>query len=134
MSPGRGCSAGCSTRWPRRWGCGAAARAGLGRLCPCRRQATVKPRPIADAMIRGIDCSSMPQVDHDNPLELEETPGDYQPRPDNRPRMPEPLPVKLVAVEDVTMVAPAGIAPRLDEFYVGLFGFERLGRVSELLY
>lgn len=76
----------------------------------------------------------MTQVDRDIPLELEETPGDYKPRPDNRPRIPEPLPVKLVAVEDVTMIAPAGLAPKLDEFYVGLFGFERLPRESELLY
>jgi hypothetical protein len=76
----------------------------------------------------------MPQVDHDIPLALEETPGDYQPRADNRPRIPEPLPVKLIAVEDVTMVAPAGIAPKLDDFYAGLFGFERLPRESELLY
>ena|SRR5688572_7896123 len=76
----------------------------------------------------------MSHVDRDIPLELEETPGAYEPRPDNRPRVPEPLPVKLVAVEDVTMPAPRGIAPQLDAFYVGLFGFERVPRESELLY
>jgi hypothetical protein len=42
--------------------------------------------------------------------------------------------VKLIAVENVTMVAPAGIAPKLDEFYVRLFGFERVPREAELLY
>ena len=76
----------------------------------------------------------MSQVQHDIPLELEETPGGYDPKPDNRPRIPEPLPVKLIAVEDVTMLAPSGVAPQLDEFYVGLFGFERVPRESELLY
>src|SRR5688500_10075607 len=76
----------------------------------------------------------MPRMDLDIPLDPEETPGAYEPRPDNRPRVPEPLPVKLVAVEDVTMLAPSGIAPQLDAFYVGLFGFERVSRESELLY
>ena len=76
----------------------------------------------------------MSQVDHDIPLELEAPPGEYEPKVDRRPRIPEPLPVKLVAVADVTMVTPACVAPKLDAFYVGLFGFERVPRESKLLY
>jgi hypothetical protein len=76
----------------------------------------------------------MSQIDHDMPLELEDPLGEYEPKVDRRPRIPEPLPVKLVAVADVTMVAPAGAAPKLDDFYIGLFGFERVPRESQLLY
>ena len=44
---------------------------------------------------------------------------------DPRPRLPEPLPVRLVAVEDVRMPAPRGVDEKLDAFYIGLLGFER---------
>src|SRR5687767_3285390 len=40
--------------------------------------------------------------------------------------MPEPLPVKLVAVNDVRIDAPAGLERRLDAFYAGLLGMERV--------
>ena len=49
----------------------------------------------------------------------------FRPAVDRRPRMPEPLPVKLVAVADVRLLSAAGLERRLDAFYVGLFGFER---------
>ena len=49
------------------------------------------------------------------------TPGDADPRP----RLPEPLPVRLVAVEDVRMIAPRGSEDALDAFYVGFLGFDR---------
>jgi catechol-2,3-dioxygenase len=49
----------------------------------------------------------------------------FRPAVDRRPRMPEPLPVKLVAVADVRLPAAAGLERKLDAFYVGLFGFER---------
>jgi hypothetical protein len=65
-------------------------------------------------------------------VELEEASIDFKPPADGRPKMPEPLPVKLVAVEDCRAVAPAGIEVELDRFYVGLFGFERIE--SELAY
>ena len=39
--------------------------------------------------------------------------------------MPEPPPVRLVAVEDVVLPAPAGIERELDDLYVGLLRFER---------
>jgi len=59
-------------------------------------------------------------------MELEETAGDFDPPRDHRPHMPEPLPVKLVAVEDCTLPAPAGVDDELDAFYVGLLQFQRV--------
>jgi hypothetical protein len=41
--------------------------------------------------------------------------------------MPEPLPVRLVAVADVRLPAPAGVERALDAFYVGLLGCVREG-------
>ena len=59
------------------------------------------------------------------PLEPSPAPAQFTPVVDRRPRVPEPLPVRLVAVADVSLPAPAGLERRLDAFYVGLFGFER---------
>ena len=39
--------------------------------------------------------------------------------------MPQPLPVRLVAVADVRLMTPAGAETALDAFYVGLLGFRR---------
>ena len=47
------------------------------------------------------------------------------PPADRRPLIPEPLPVKLVAIEDVHLPAAAGKEIELDNFYVHLWGFER---------
>ena len=44
---------------------------------------------------------------------------------DQRPGIPEPPPVRLVAVKDVRLIAPAGAERQLDEFYVGLLELER---------
>jgi hypothetical protein len=44
---------------------------------------------------------------------------------DPRPRLPEPLPVRLVAVENVRMIAPRDSEAELDAFYVGFLGFDR---------
>lgn len=57
-------------------------------------------------------------------MELEETSGEFKPQPDPRVRMPEPLPVRLVSVDDVRLIAPAGSEQRLDALYVGILGFE----------
>lgn len=46
-------------------------------------------------------------------------------RPSDRPKMPEPPPVRLVAVEDVHLPAPAGVEVQLDSLYVGLLRFQR---------
>ena len=67
------------------------------------------------------------------PLELEPATG-LKPRPDRRPRIDEPLPVKLVAVEDVRMPAPAGSEVQLDAFYVNVLGFERMPPETALDY
>ena len=42
--------------------------------------------------------------------------------------------MKLVAVEDVRMPAPAGAEVQLDAFYVGLLGFERMPPETDLNY
>jgi hypothetical protein len=65
--------------------------------------------------------------------ELEPATG-HSPTVDGRPRMDEPLPVRLVAVEDVRMPAPAGIEVQLDALYVGVLGFERMPPETELHY
>src|SRR5688500_10568634 len=66
-------------------------------------------------------------------MELEPATG-IRPTVDRRPRMDEPLPVKLVAVDDVRMPAPAGVEMKLDAFYVDLLGFERVPPDTELNY
>ena len=66
-------------------------------------------------------------------LELEPATG-LTPHVDRRPRIDEPLPVKLVAVNDVTMPAPAGVEVKLDAFYVGLLEFERVPPDTQLAY
>ena len=53
-------------------------------------------------------------------------------RPDRGPRIPEPLPVRLVAVDDVRLPAPAGVEDKLDAFYVDLLEFQRVA--GELAY
>ena len=64
-------------------------------------------------------------------LELSSTP--VSKPDDRRPRLLEPLPVKLIAVDDVRLPAPAGVEPKLDWFYVDLLGFERSDS-RELVY
>ena len=59
-------------------------------------------------------------------VELEPAAGTYAPPPpDRRPHMPEPPPVRLVAVEDVHVTAGPGMEPLLDDFYERLLRFER---------
>jgi hypothetical protein len=59
------------------------------------------------------------------PIELEEGVNLPQPVADKRPLVPEPLPVRLLTVDDATLVTSAGLEVQLDEFYVGLLKFER---------
>ena len=56
-------------------------------------------------------------------MELEPS-TNFTPSVDHRPRIPEPLPVRLITVADATLLTRAGIKAELDAFYVGLFGFE----------
>jgi hypothetical protein len=58
-------------------------------------------------------------------MELEPAATEFKPVVDRRPRVPEPLPVRLIAVADVRLPAAAGLEGKLDAFYAGLFGFER---------
>jgi hypothetical protein len=67
-----------------------------------------------------------------DPLELEPASIEgYEPQADRRPRMPEPLPVKLIAVDDVTLLTLPSDVEALDAFYVGLFGFEKRSDPSD---
>ena len=65
--------------------------------------------------------------ERENPVELvpAEDSGPARRVVDHRRRVPEPPPVRLVAVKDVLLKAPAESAGRLDAFYVGLLRFER---------
>jgi hypothetical protein len=58
-------------------------------------------------------------------MELEPVAGAFEPTIDRRPRVPEPLPVRLLTVGDASLPAAAGIERQLDRFYVTLLGFER---------
>jgi len=58
-------------------------------------------------------------------MELEPSTGTEPAPPDPRPSMPEPPPVRLMAVDDVRLPAASGVEKALDSFYVMLLGFER---------
>lgn len=47
------------------------------------------------------------------------------PNDDKRPHMPEPPPVRLLAIADMRLPVVAGLEKELDRFYVGLLKFER---------
>jgi hypothetical protein len=53
-------------------------------------------------------------------------------REDDRPKLPEPPPVALVAVQDVQLPMVAGLERKLDEFYRDLVGFERVERSADM--
>jgi catechol 2,3-dioxygenase-like lactoylglutathione lyase family enzyme len=67
-------------------------------------------------------------------VELEESPIDFIPITDKRPLIPEPLPVRLLTVEDATLSAAAGLELQLDAFYIGLLKFERDDKADGLVY
>jgi hypothetical protein len=70
----------------------------------------------------------------DRPIELEPATG-LKPVADVRPHMPEPPPVKLLAVADVHLPSAAGYERDLDAFYVEILKFERADdRVGHLTY
>ncbi|MFT3785315.1 MAG: hypothetical protein QM770_04005 [Tepidisphaeraceae bacterium] len=60
-----------------------------------------------------------------DPIELEPGGQPLEITPDRRPPVPEPLPVKLIAIADVRLPAPAGVERKLDRLYVDLLGFQR---------
>lgn len=55
-------------------------------------------------------------------------------RDDRRPKIEEPPPVRLMAIEDCQLWAAAGLERELDEFYVGLLNFERQPADNEIIY
>jgi hypothetical protein len=57
-------------------------------------------------------------------MDIEEPTSSVKP-PDTHPHMPEPPPVRLLAIADVKLAAVAGVEKALDEFYVGLLKFAR---------
>ncbi|HEV7302339.1 MAG TPA: hypothetical protein VGN72_23575 [Tepidisphaeraceae bacterium] len=67
------------------------------------------------------------------PIQLDDATASL-PAADVRPRMAEPLPVRLVAINDVQLPAPAGVEVKLDAFYEGIFRFARSADLHELVY
>ncbi len=67
-------------------------------------------------------------------MELEQPNPDFKPVVDKRPLIPEPLPVKLVAVDDVRLPTNAGLDKQLDHFYVELLKFEKDTEATQLAY
>jgi hypothetical protein len=70
----------------------------------------------------------------EEPIELLTPAAEFHSTADTRPRMPEPLPVKLVTVEHAHLPAAAGLEPQLDDFYILLLGLERLEPLEALVY
>ena len=70
------------------------------------------------------------------PLPLSDSPTAPVPpgKDDLRPKMPEPLPVRLVTVENAHILAGAEQETQLNAFYVGLLGFEKEKNESALVY
>ena len=58
-------------------------------------------------------------------MNLDTPSGELKLEADARPKMPEPPPVRLLAVNDVHLNAAAGVERELDAFYVGLLQFVR---------
>jgi hypothetical protein len=84
-----------------------------------------------------VEMSDLPDVPLpplDEPMALEEPTIEFEPQVDQRARMPEPLPVRLVSIGDVRLPAPSGAERALDNFYAGLLQFERMLPLEELIY
>jgi hypothetical protein len=67
-------------------------------------------------------------------MELEPSTRTFTQRPDRRPRVPEPLPVRLVTIDDARLPAAAGLEPQLDAFYVRVLGFVRDDAGEQISY
>jgi len=67
-------------------------------------------------------------------VELEKPSFDFIPKIDRRPTIPEPPPVRVIAVDDVSLAATAKEATKLDAFYVGLLKFERDEKDASFVY
>lgn len=67
-------------------------------------------------------------------VELASPSFEFKPENDGRARVPEPLPVRLIAVADVSADAVAGLEQPMDDFYVSLLEFARSSDRSKLVY
>jgi hypothetical protein len=85
------------------------------------------PRGLALVGGSGVKCRV-------SPMELEESSFNFKPVADQRPRVPEPLPVRLIAVADMRVDSPAGLERGLDDFYVALLGMERVAATDAIVY
>jgi len=54
--------------------------------------------------------------------------------PDRRPLVPQPLPTRLVAVDDVHLPAAMQLSGNLDHFYETLLGFAREAHEAAIVY
>lgn len=71
----------------------------------------------------------------DEPLELEPAQSSgFKPIIDRRIHIPEPLPVRLIAVQDMRLIAWAGVERELDAFYAGVLGFAREQSEQDYIY
>ena len=59
-------------------------------------------------------------------IELVEASASFFAEADRRPKIEEPPAVRLIAIDDCMIWAPAGLERQLDEFYQELLGFERV--------
>jgi hypothetical protein len=68
-------------------------------------------------------------------MQLEDVNPDVQFRPqaERRSRVPEPLPVRLIAVADMRVESAAGLERDLDVFYAKLLGMQRIAG-EQLVY
>lgn len=64
-------------------------------------------------------------LSYNYPMELAPDSDPLKLPPDPRPPIPEPPPVRLVAVEDCVLFTPPGQEALLDAFYIGLLKLER---------
>lgn len=58
-------------------------------------------------------------------IELDPEPEEIEVGEDRRPKIEQPPPVRIMAIGDCMLWAPAGLERQLDEFYVGILKFER---------
>jgi hypothetical protein len=71
----------------------------------------------------------------DEPIPVEEkVAAPFRPSQDPRPHMPDPIPVKLLAIHDVHLPARAGTDALLDQLYVELLDFQRDRKAPGLVY
>src|SRR5690348_3472969 len=80
-----------------------------------------------------IITSSMSEIQNE-PIELAEVGAGLTPVADQRPRIPEPLPVRLMVIDDVHFQTTAGLERELDRLYVSILRFERECDEEQLAY